>query len=122
MLLQDKGFTEISQFAAKEWRVSDRQSSRYIAKAHEFLAGRATRKREAVLGEHIARREVLFEQAKAAEETQAALSVLKDLAELQNLYPAKNINTNSTVSFPDPDVMKAEILKRIQGKEQGDGQ
>lgn len=114
LLLDGKTVPEICQDASViGWGVGERTVRRYAARAFESLADITEKKRRQLFGQHRIRREVLYQQARASGELGVALAILKDDAELLGLYPSKTVNTNSVLSFPDPAVMKAEIMKRI---------
>jgi hypothetical protein len=71
--------------------VSERTLWRYVLASDKLMAAdlRHTRKRRRRL--HLAQRRALYAKAVAAGDYKAALSVLRDLAELEALYPPRKI-------------------------------
>ena len=81
-------FLDIRQHAsAQKWDVSDRQLWRYIAAGDELLARTLERDREKLFRRHIAQRRALYARTMAASDYSTAARILKDEAELCNLYP-----------------------------------
>ncbi|HLJ95955.1 MAG TPA: hypothetical protein VKU02_22465 [Gemmataceae bacterium] len=82
-------FTDIRKYAAENgWNVSDSQLWRYIRKTDEILAHSLERDREKLLNRHLAQRFALYARAMSVSDYRTALAVLKDQAELCDLYPA----------------------------------
>ena len=86
-------FVGIRQYASAQeppWNVSDRQLWRYIRMGDYLLHLTLERDRQRLLNRHIAQRRALFGKAVSAGDLRAALSVLKDEAEMPRLYPGAN--------------------------------
>jgi len=86
-------FDDIRQYAAGDatearapWDVSERQLWRYIAASDKLLEQRDECDRKRLLRRHLAQRRTLYARAVEAGDWRAALSVLKDEADLQGLY------------------------------------
>jgi hypothetical protein len=73
--------------AEGETPLSYSQIRRYAARAEEVIQDTARTNREAQLRTHIARRNHLYALALQQGDIRAAAGVLKDLADLQGLYP-----------------------------------
>jgi hypothetical protein len=76
--------------------LSDRQLRRLMARADKVIMASTRQKRRAAIRWHLARRENLYAKAVNAGDARTALAVLRDLAELKGLYPAKQ----TEVTFP----------------------
>ncbi len=75
--------------AEKGWNVSERQLRRYVEAADEVIAESLERDRERLFRRHVAQRRSLYARALQEGDYRTALAVVKDEAELQNLYPAR---------------------------------
>jgi hypothetical protein len=71
--------------------LSDRQIRRYTAAADKLIAESCRTHSKKLLRTHLAQRRNLFARAIQAGDNRTALSVLMDLATLQDLYPAKKL-------------------------------
>jgi hypothetical protein len=106
LLLLGASFPEIRQFASAPerkpapWRVCDRQLRRYVSKAYELLAERHDADRERMIHRHLAQRRGLYARAVAAGDLGTAARVLKDEAELFNLYPPKAVEVGGKNGGP----------------------
>jgi hypothetical protein len=87
------------------WNVSDRQLQRYTATADKLMAEALAESRPGLKGYHFAARRALFARTVSVSDYRTALSVLKDEAELLDLYPAKK----SQVSGPDGGPIRQEV-------------
>jgi hypothetical protein len=85
LLRQNRG--QILQFAAKAWgEIGDRTVDSYIKKARDLLLKDLSEDRKAVLAEHIATRNQLFQKAYAASKFQTCIQILDSTAKLQGLF------------------------------------
>lgn len=85
--LDGAAFHDIVQYVAeKGWGLKERQIRNYIKKADDLLVERRQRSRKRCLELHIARRESLYARAVNAADYRTALSVLADMARLNELY------------------------------------
>ncbi len=101
---------DIRDFAQENgWDVSDAQLGRYMQKADEMMAEELTRGRKKRLALHLARREFLYAKAVLAGDLRTALAVLKDNAQLCNLYPKPKVPSDD----PQPALTDAERLAAI---------
>jgi hypothetical protein len=71
------------------WSVGERQLRSYIAQSDEILEETLEKDRQRLLNRHLAQRQTLYAYAFAAADYATARAILKDEAELLNLYPAK---------------------------------
>jgi hypothetical protein len=71
--------------------LSERQIREYVTKADELIATSCRITRREALRRHKAQRRSLYARAVQAGDIGNALAVLKDLAALQDLYPAKKV-------------------------------
>jgi len=114
-------FHDIVQYAAeKQWGVKERQLRNYIAKANDLLAQRRERDRDKLLARHIAQRRNLYARALNAADYRTALTVAKDEAELEGLYPPTKIaptNPDGTKEYGDlSDADRAAALKSLYAR------
>lgn len=72
-----------------KWDVGERQIRNYIAQGDEILEQTLERDRQRLLNRHLAQRQTLYAHAFASADYATAKAILKDEAELLNLYPAK---------------------------------
>lgn len=88
--LQGAEFADIRQYASQQsWNVSDRQLWRYIADSDALLQKTLEKDRARLFNRHIAQRRALYARCMAVSDYSNARAVLKDEAELLNLYPPK---------------------------------
>src|SRR5262245_6660371 len=88
--LEGKEMPDLAQHADEQgWNVSIRQLWRYAAASDKLLAQSLEKDRQKILNRHIAERRHLYAKAVAAADYGTASRILKDLAELLNLYPPK---------------------------------
>jgi hypothetical protein len=71
--------------------LKERQIRRYVEQADRMIAESCRSDRKKLLRNHLAQRRNLYARAVQAGDTRSALSVLMDLAALQDLYPAKKV-------------------------------
>jgi hypothetical protein len=99
------GLPDIRRYASEQqpaWSVSDRQLQRYIQASDKQLAQTVDKDSERLLNLHIAQRRALYARCMAANDFSNARAVLKDLAELENLYPPKKIEASGPNGGPIP--------------------
>lgn len=72
-----------------KWNVSDGQLRRYQTDALEVCKGRIEKDRDKLFARHLLQRRTLYARAMEANDLRTALAVVKDEAELQGIYPAK---------------------------------
>jgi len=81
---------DLRQYASeKGWGISQRQLFRYAQEADRLIAQAQVKDREQLMALHVARRESLYARCVSHSDHSNARCILKDLAELQGLYPAK---------------------------------
>lgn len=91
MLLQGWSNPQIVQNSTKSWGINDTQAYRYIAKARKRIDEAAAQYRAEAFSEHLmARRELRKDTADA----RLKLDILKDEAQLLDLYPAKRLTVD----------------------------
>jgi hypothetical protein len=69
--------------------LSERQVRRYVAAAERLIDESVRQNRKRRIRRHIAQRESLYARCVTKGDERTALAVLRDLAELQDLYPPK---------------------------------
>jgi hypothetical protein len=69
--------------------LSERQLRRYCARADKLLGESCRTNRKKLIRRHMAQRRSLYARAVSKGDERTALAVLRDLAELQDLYPAR---------------------------------
>lgn len=83
-------FAEIRQFASeRQWGISDRSIRRYMEKAYKRMAEASKRDSKQLLGRHLMQRRALYARCLKQGDHRTALSVLKDEADLQGVYPQR---------------------------------
>jgi hypothetical protein len=92
--------------------LSDGQLWRYIGKADKMIAESCRASRKKLLRRHLAQRRNLYGKAVNQGDLRTALAVVKDEAELLNLYPTKESNVSLTTNLPEP-FNNGERLARI---------
>lgn len=115
LLLQGATRTEILQYAAKNWKVSERQTDSYISKATQLVENDSATQREEVLTLTKARLQHLYRKSVEAKDYRAALLVLKEQSSLLGLYPQPTPPTpppspSSLGSASSPDLFTKSIL------------
>src|SRR5262245_44540262 len=83
---------DILQYAAEQeppWNVGERQIRNYIAAGDKLLEQSLEKDRERLLNRHLAQRRALLARCLAVADFKTALAVIKDEADLLNLYPPK---------------------------------
>ena len=87
--LAGAAFVEIRQNASeKGWGVGDRQLQHYIQASDELLAASLAPDRKKNLALHLAQRRLLYNRVLETGDYRTALAVLRDSAQLQDLYPS----------------------------------
>jgi hypothetical protein len=94
------------------------QIRRYAAKAEKLIARSCRTSRKQLLRQHQAMRRSLYAKAVSQGDVRAAAAVLKDLAELQGLYPAKNV----ALTGKDGKPMVLNIIEQVVGRTAGGDQ
>ncbi len=90
-------FHDIVQYASeKQWGVGERQLWNYVRASDERLAQTLEPDRERLLSRHLGQRQYLYAHAVSAGDYRAALSMLRDEAELQGLYPPAKVKAEHT--------------------------
>jgi hypothetical protein len=105
--------TDIRRHAEEAgWNVSVRQLQRYTAQADELLAQAVEKNRDKLMAHHFAARRALYARAMAVSDYATARQILKDEAELLNLYPAKKLEMGGKDGGP----VELKIIEKIAGK------
>jgi hypothetical protein len=83
------GFPEILQYAAENgWEVQERQLWEYVRRSNDLVAQSLEKDRGQRLLLHLAQRRLLYHKALEVGDLRTALAVLRDSAQLEDLYPA----------------------------------
>lgn len=98
----------------KGWGVSQTTLRRYIHKADALCQKYYDANAKFLLSRHLLQRRQLYAHCMGSGDFRTALSVLRDEAELTNLYPAKKIEQKDTTGQPVEQMTDAE-LARIAG-------
>jgi hypothetical protein len=118
--LAGAAFVEIRQYASENgWGVGDRQLWHYIHKSDELLAASLETDRKKLLALHLAQRRLLHNRTMETGDYRTALAVLRDSAQLQDLYPSGNREPLDTLlnALP-PEVaapIRAELARQLSG-------
>src|SRR5262245_54512780 len=91
-----------SHLAEGERPLSYSQIRRYAARAEKLIARSCRTSRKKLLRQHMAMRRRLYAAAVHQGDIRAAASVLKDLAELQGLYPPRRTEMSGPGGGPIP--------------------
>jgi hypothetical protein len=132
--LEGAAFWDVREYAreqeAKEgsaWHVaeggkplSDGQLWRYIARADRMILESARASGRKALRRHLARREYLYAKANRQGDVKAALAVLRDMAELQDLYPGPEAKLAREVEELKKQLAEAEARRKEEDKRRGD--
>lgn len=128
LILSGAEFASIKAFAADHgWNVTDRQLQRYVNKANKQFAKVSRRSLRSQLGRHLLQRRMLYARANKAGDLKTALSVARDEAKLQGLYPSAKI----VPATPDGDHASAgpveppldrrqRLVRMLQAEARGD--
>lgn len=111
--MEDLLTSDIVTFCVIEWGISERQAMRYIADAKTGFAKITDKKLENRLNYHIQRRNKLLRDMDEAERKspsgiKAQLDVLKDIAELEQLYTLK-----VEVAGPKGAAIQTEVTHKV---------
>jgi hypothetical protein len=88
------------QLAEGETPLSRSQIYRYAAKAEALIQESCRTSRKRLLRKHRAQRRYLYALAVQQGDVRAAAGVLRDLAELEGLYPSKNVRVQGPAGGP----------------------
>jgi hypothetical protein len=92
----------IRQYALEQkWNVSERNVYRYLADADKLIAKSNDKSRAKLLAWHQAARRALYARCMAVSDYGTAHRVMKDEAELLNLYPVKETKVKTEHSGKD---------------------
>lgn len=95
--------------------ISIRQAHRYVNEAKKVIREYAKADGKKNLEQAVYSRISLIERARGSKDLKTELATLKDIAELQGLYPDKNINLKGSVTLKNIDLSKMtkDQLRRI---------
>jgi hypothetical protein len=119
---------EVLEYAnLNEWSIGLRQCQKYCRLADERLAEQADKDRSRLLALHTNRRLALYRKAVADGDTRAALAVLRDLGQLQNVYPPKQVKLEDATTPQPPlsaeevEALKLKLAARLTGPPAANG-
>lgn len=98
MLMSGKNRTEITQFAAKEWKVSQRQTDEYISNAKDEIEKTTSRRTDFNYAKAEYKLDLIYNKAMKLDQLNSAISATKELATLQGLYKTETGQTG-TITF-----------------------
>jgi len=106
-------FHDIVQYASeKGWGVGERQLWNYVQAADQLLAQRLEKDRDKLFTRHIAQRRALYARAVNAADYSAACRILRNEAELLDLYPAKKAEVTGKGGAPVQLHIVEEVVSR----------
>ena len=111
--------TNIRHYASEqEWGVTDRQVGRYITEADKSITKSVDKSRVKLIAWHHAARRALYARCMAVSDYGTAARLLKDEAELLNLYPVKETRVKAEHTGRDgaPEI----LIKTIEVVHQAD--
>jgi hypothetical protein len=100
--------------------LSERSLWRYIEKTNKLLEESLREGRKESLRRHVAQRRHLYAKAVSQGDVRAALSVLRDEAELRGLYPSKGVELTGRGGAPIYPPLEAMVAAIIQAEAQND--
>jgi hypothetical protein len=100
------------QLGEGEKSLSDSQLWRYMARADRLIAQSCRASRKKLLRRHLAQRRNLYAKANLQGDVKAALAVLRDEAELLDLYPSPEAKLAAEVEQLKKLVLKAEARQQ----------
>jgi hypothetical protein len=107
--LQGGELHDLVQYSSEQgWKVGVRMLQKYIAQTDKMIEQSLEKDRGKLLNRHILQRQALFAKAVAVNDYATAKGILKDLAELQGLYPAKR--TELTGKDGQPLQLETKVL------------
>lgn len=123
MLLDGWTNTQICQNVSKSWGCTDRQSYRYIEQARKRIEEEAAKYRADAFSEHLMARRELRRDSK---DKRLTLDILKDEAQLLDLYPAKRLTLDWREKLKqhgiDPEAVKQNaVAVALAALTSGDG-
>lgn len=98
LMIDGKSRADIIQFSSENWKIGERQVDKYIAKAREFIQSEITRNIEFDYAKSIKRYENLYQKAIECKDYKLALSVNKEISNLQGLSKVQ-IEHSGNVEF-----------------------
>lgn len=98
-----------------KFEISARQAQRYVSEAKKTIREYAKADIRKNLEQAVYARLSLIERARGSKDLRIELATLRDIAELQGLYPDKNINLKGSVTLKNIDLSKMtkDQLRRI---------
>lgn len=84
-LIEGKSRAEIMHLSATNWNVRKRQTDKYIAKARELISNENKKNVRYDYGKALKRYELLYSKAMEEKDYRLALSVNKEISQLQGL-------------------------------------
>lgn len=109
MILDGIAYAEIVRYGAKEWQIKSRMIDKYIKKANDEIRRRAAIDREREIDFHVEARKRNLTRAVTSKDFRLVKDVLRDLAEMQGLYPKRQMEI-STKNIP---LTKEEIVTEL---------
>lgn len=104
MLIEGRSRGFIVQFGSDNWNIGERQVDKYISKAREVVKGGVIRNLEFDYAKAVRRYESLYQKAMENEDYRLALSVNKEIVNLQGLSKIQiehSTNVNFISNIPD---------------------
>jgi len=95
MLIDGKSKTSIIHYSSDNWNIGKRQTENYISKARELIKGEIVKNIEYDYAKAIKRYENLYNKAIEVEDFRLALTVNKEITNLQGLSKLKIEHTGN---------------------------
>jgi len=109
MLIDGFPTFDIVRYGTENWKISKRAVEKYITKANEEISSRAKIDRDRGIDWHLEARKKNLSRAISKEDHRLVKDILRDLAEMQGLYPKKQMEVH-TKSVP---TTRDEILSTL---------
>lgn len=100
MILNGHSSRDIMKHGREEWKVSKRQTEKYISRVQEILELTSSVNRNRSYGLAVGRLEMIYSRATANKDYKTALMTLKQLHELQGLFNQQK-ETDSAEGFAE---------------------
>lgn len=111
MLLDGYSRDAIVQYGAEKWQLKVRMMDKYIAKANKSITARAKDDRESTVDWHLQSRKRLLVRAVNEKDYRLVKDTLRDLAELQGMYPKKQLEIETKVVPVTKEQLMSELAK-----------
>jgi len=111
MILDGYSRSAIVQYGAENWQTKTRMMDKYIAKANAEIKERAKVDREENIDFHLQSRKRNLVRAVKKQDNRLVKDILRDLGELQGIYPKKQLEIETKVVPVTKEQLMSELAK-----------